>query len=150
MAELLDPCHERRWRNAFHALRCSQSARPYRRCSQRLGGGGNPTVVVAIVLSRGMCGLSQRPVSAHSWRQLLLLLQVLLFIGEGWCWLCAVGLLVLPASALSADAQRCLAAPAEFLAGVGFAACAGKHYFVIGTKAAFRRTHASVPSGLPP
>ena len=29
------------------------------------------------------------------------------FIGEGWCWLCAVGLLVLPASALSAETQRC-------------------------------------------
>ena len=28
-------------------------------------------------------------------------------------------------------------APVESSAGIGFAACAGKHYFVIGTKAAF-------------
>ena len=71
-------------------------------------------------------------------------------------------------------------APVESSAGIGFAACASKHYFVIGTKAAFnlklqlevqaefkfkflpvaggRRRgvptpgpgHASVPSGLPP
>ena len=44
-------------------------------------------------------------------------------------------------------------APVESSAGLGFATCAGKHYFVIGTKAAlkpFWRTHASVPSGLPP
>ena len=41
-------------------------------------------------------------------------------------------------------------APVESSAGIGFAACAGKHYFVIGTKAAFGRTNASVPSGLPP
>ena len=35
--------------------------------------------------------------------------------------------------------------------GIGFAASAGKHYFVIGTKAAFFwLTHASVPAGLPP
>jgi len=31
-------------------------------------------------------------------------------------------------------------APVESSAGIGFAACAGKHYFVIGTKAAFGRT----------
>ena len=36
----------------------------------------------------------------------------------------------------------------ESSAGIGFAACAGKHYFVIGTRAAFWRTHANVPSGL--
>ena len=28
-------------------------------------------------------------------------------------------------------------APVEYSAGIGFAACAGKHNFVIGTKAAF-------------
>ena len=28
-------------------------------------------------------------------------------------------------------------APVESSAGIGFAACAGKHYFVIGTKAVF-------------
>ena len=39
--------------------------------------------------------------------------------------------------------------PVESSAGTGFAACAGKHYFVIGTRAAFLRTHASTSVPLP-
>ena len=37
----------------------------------------------------------------------------------------------------NAPASTPFAASAESYAGIGFAACAGKHYFVIGTKAAF-------------
>ena len=60
--------------------------------------------------------------------------------GELADWRCAVGL---PAPSVHAhcvsSGVRGGCAPVESSAGIGFAACAGKHYFqvVIGTKAAF-------------
>ena len=62
--------------------------------------------LVAIVMSRGY-GLSQRPVPAHSWRQLLLLLQVLLFYRRGLVLAVCGWAACAPASALSAETQRC-------------------------------------------
>ena len=50
----------------------------------------------------------------------------------------------MPAPSMIVGATLCVSsgvrggcAPVESFAGIGFTACAGKHYFVIGTKAAF-------------
>lgn len=106
MAELLDPCHRAAVAKCFSCIALLSVGKTLQTLFSAPGWGREPHCCCRNRYVAGMCGLSQRPVPAHSWRQLLLLLQVLLFIGEGWCWLCAVGLLVLPASALSAEAQR--------------------------------------------
>ena len=48
-----------------------------------------------------------------------------------------LGLPLRPRAQCLSSGVRGGCAPVESSAGIGFAACAGKHYFVIGTKAAF-------------